>query len=514
MTKVQILMTVAIAAYLVMIVAVGLVLSKKNKSTDDFYLGGRRLGPYVTAMSAEASDMSSWLLMGLPGVAYLTGCADAFWTALGLGVGTYLNWLIVSKRIRTYTEVAGDSITLPEFFSNRFGDKKKILTLIGAIVIVIFFIPYTASGFAACGKLFNSLFGFNYQTAMIVSAIVIVVYTTLGGFLAASTTDFIQSIVMTIALLIVFFYGIHMAGGWDTVVENGKSLAGYLSVNQIHDPETGTASPYGLLNKFSMLAWGLGYFGMPHVLLRFMAIHDSTQLKASRRIATVWVFISMAVAVTIGIIGLAVSKTGEIPLLEGTASETIIVQITSRLAQHGVFAALIGGIIISGILAATMSTSDSQLLAAASSVSQNILKETFGLNVSARAEMIIARCTVVGVAIVGAFMARNPDSSVFTIVSFAWAGFGASFGPVVLTALFWKRTTFQGVLAGMICGGGMVFIWKYLIKPIGGAWGIYELLPAFLVALAAIIIVSLLTPPPAKEITDQFEAVQKQLKSA
>jgi sodium/proline symporter len=501
-------MTVAIAAYLIFVVALGVVFSSKNKNTDDFYLGGRKLGPLVTAMSAEASDMSSWLLMGLPGVAYLTGCADAFWTALGLGIGTYLNWLIVARRIRNYTEVSGNAITLPDFFSNRFRDKKNILMAIAAIVIIIFFIPYTASGFAACGKLFNSLFGVKYITAMIVSALVIVIYTTLGGFLAASTSDLVQSIVMSIALIVVLGYGVSVAGGMGQVIENGRELAGYLSLVSSHDPTTGTASPYGFITIISTLAWGLGYFGMPHILLRFMAIESTDKIKLSRRIATIWVFIAMTAGIMIGIVGYGVSKAGALPILEGSASETIIVKIANLIASHGIFPALVAGVILAGILAATMSTSDSQLLAASSSVSQNLIKEVFGLKISKEGEMVIARVTVLVIAIIAMFLARNPDSSVFQIVSFAWAGFGAAFGPAVLCSLFWKRTNFYGVLAGMICGGGMVFIWKFLVRPLGGAWNIYELLPAFLVALAAIIIVSLLTPEPSKEIQDEFETVK------
>jgi sodium/proline symporter len=508
MTTQQVCMTVAIAAYLIFVVALGVVFSSKNKNTDDFYLGGRKLGPLVTAMSAEASDMSSWLLMGLPGVAYLTGCADAFWTALGLGIGTYLNWLIVARRIRNYTEVSGNAITLPDFFSNRFRDKKNILMAIAAIVIIIFFIPYTASGFAACGKLFNSLFGVKYITAMIVSALVIVIYTTLGGFLAASTSDLVQSIVMSIALIVVLGYGVSVAGGMGQVIENGRELAGYLSLVSSHDPTTGTASPYGFITIISTLAWGLGYFGMPHILLRFMAIESTDKIKLSRRIATIWVFIAMTAGIMIGIVGYGVSKAGALPILEGSASETIIVKIANLIASHGIFPALVAGVILAGILAATMSTSDSQLLAASSSVSQNLIKEVFGLKISKEGEMVIARVTVLVIAIIAMFLARNPDSSVFQIVSFAWAGFGAAFGPAVLCSLFWKRTNFYGVLAGMICGGGMVFIWKFLVRPLGGAWNIYELLPAFLVALAAIIIVSLLTPEPSKEIQDEFETVK------
>ena len=503
--------TAVIIVYLIGMVIIGIWASRRNRNTDDFYLGGRRLGPLVTAMSAEASDMSSYLLMGIPGLAYLSGCSEAVWTAIGLAVGTYLNWLFVAKRIRTYTETSKNSITLPEFFSNRFGDKKNILMAIGAIVIIIFFIPYTASGFVACGKLFNSLFGINYMTAMIVSAIVILAYTVLGGFLAASTTDLVQSIVMTISLIAILIIGINFAGGVDQVIENGRQLSGYLDIFHNHNPETGESTPYGFITIISTLAWGLGYFGMPHILLRFMAIHDSSKLKTSRRIATVWVCISMGVAICIGIVGYSVSVAGKIPMLTGNDSENIIVKLSDLISTYGFFAALIGGIAIAGILAATMSTSDSQLLAAASSVSQNLIKGVFGINVSQKTEMLIARLSLVVIAVIAVFLARDPDSSVFRIVSFAWAGFGAAFGPVVLTALFWRRTNKWGALAGMVSGGAMVFIWKFLVRPMGGAWDIYELLPAFVVALVLIIVVSLITKEPEQEVYDEFDRYQAEL---
>lgn len=507
MTTAHLCITLAILVYLGCMLYVGYRCSKNNNDSADFYLGGRKLGPLVTAMSAEASDMSSWLLMGLPGLAYLTGVADAGWTAIGLAIGTYLNWRIVAKRIRRYTHVAGNSITLPSFFSNRYRDEKKILQSIGAIFIVIFFIPYTASGFAACGKLFSSLFGINYQVAMVISALIIVGYTTLGGFLAASTTDFIQSIIMSIALVIVFIFGINVAGGVSAVVENAQSLPGYLTMHTTYDPVSGTEQPYPIISIVSMIAWGLGYFGMPHILLRFMAIEDEEKLKLSRRVATGWVVISLAVAVLIGIIGLAMTAAGELIPLKGSASETIIVKIADLMSQHGVLPALLAGTILAGILASTMSTADSQLLAASSSVSSDLLGDFLKKKTGKKGSMFADRMTLLIIALVAVFLARDPNSSVFNIVSFAWAGFGAVFGPVVLFALFWKRSNWQGALAGMISGGAMVFIWKYLVRPLGGAWDIYELLPAFLVSCAAIVLVSLLTKAPSKEIVEEFESV-------
>ena len=498
----------AIVAYLLLMIAIGYYFGKKgDSSAESFYLGGRGLGPLVAAMSAEASDMSSWLLMGLPGVAYLTGISDAGWTALGLGIGTYLNWLIVAKRLRRYS-IKCNAITVPEFFSKRYKDQKNILMCIAAIIILIFFIPYTASGFKAVGTLFNSLFGVEYHTAMIIGAVVIVGYTVMGGFMAVSTTDLIQSIVMSIALVVIVFFGIQVAGGWSAVTANAKSLAGYLSMTQIHDMASGTASPYGMLTIVSTMAWGLGYFGMPHILLRFMAIRKEEEVALSRRIGSIWVFISMFVAILIGIIGYSASKAGAIPTFSSSAeSETTIIQLAGLLAQHGLVASLVAGVVLAGILACTMSTADSQLLTAASGISQNLLQDFFHISMTEKQSMNAARLTIAGIAVVAVLLAWNPDSSVFYIVSFAWAGFGGAFGPLVLFSLFWRRTNFQGALAGLVSGGIAVFVWKFLVRPMGGAWNIYELLPAFLISSACIVIVSLATAEPEKEITDLYDSI-------
>lgn len=510
MTTSQFCIIATIVVYLVAMVLVGVYCSRKGggSSSHEFYLGGRKLGPIVTAMSAEASDMSSYLLMGLPGLAYLCGVAEVGWTAIGLAIGTYLNWLIVAKRLRRYSAKIG-AITIPGFFSQRFRDRRSVLSCIAAVVILIFFIPYTASGFKAVGTLFNSLFGFEYHTAMIIGAVVIIAYTVLGGFLAVSTTDLVQSIFMTVALIVVVCFGVGQAGGVDAVLENARSLPGYLDLTQGYDVAAGSAASFGTLSILSTLAWGLGYFGMPHILLRFMAIREEKELNLSRRIATVWVVISMAIAIAIGVIGLAVTKAGSIPFLGSSAeAETIIIQLANLMSQHGFLLIIAAGIIISGILAATMSTADSQLLAAASSVSQDLMQDFFGIKLSAKTTMLVARVTVLAIAVISIFLAWDPNSSVFRVVSFAWAGFGAAFGPVVLFALFWKRSNKWGALAGMVSGGVMVFVWKYLIAPMGGAWSIYELLPAFLVASVAIVVVSLLTPAPEKTIVDEFEAVR------
>lgn len=501
------LILITMAAYLAWVVAIGFKFSKKNKDTDDFFLGGRKLGPLVTAMSAEASDMSSWLLLGLPGVAYLAGLPEAVWTALGLAVGTYLNWLIVAKRIRRYS-IKLDAITVPEFFTKRYRDSKHILQFVAALIIVVFFVPYTGSGFAACGKLFSSLFGMDYHVAMIVSALVIAVYTTLGGFLAASTTDFIQSIVMTIAIVVVFGFGASVAGGWGAVMDNARALPGYLNLTQGYDVATGTAATYSTLSIASTLAWGLGYFGMPHILLRFMAARKESELKMSRRIASIWVVISMAVAVLIGIVGLGMSKVGAIPTLEGSDSETVLVKIAELLASKGWIFAIIAGVILAGVLAATMSTADSQLLAAASGVTEDILAAKLGVKLDPKKKMLIARLAVIAISLIGIVVAWNPNSSVFKIVSFAWAGFGATFGPIVLLALFWKRSNLQGAVAGMISGGIVIFVWKFVIAKLGGVFAIYELLPAFIIAIIVNVVVSLLTKAPSEDIVREFEDVK------
>ena len=496
-----------IVVYLLAMLAIGFVFSKNNSDSKDFYLGGRKMGPIVTAMSAEASDMSSWLLMGLPGLAYLTGVANPAWTAIGLGIGTWFNWLIVARRLRRYSANI-NAITVPEFYSKRYHDNSNVLNAIAALVIIVFFIPYTASGFAACGKLFNSLFGVDYMVAMLISAAVIVGYTIMGGFKAVSTTDLIQSIVMTIALVVVVTFGISKAGGVEAVIDNAKSLPGYLSMKASYDVGTNSSTPYSFLTIVSTIAWGLGYFGMPHILLRFMAIKDEKKLVLSRRIATIWVFIAMGITIFIGMVGLGMTKAGDLGFLSGSSSETIIVEIAGLISRHGVLAAIVAGLILAGILAATMSTADSQMLAAASSVSQNIVQDFFKVKISEKKSLLVARLTIVVISLIGVFLARDPNSSVFNIVSFAWAGFGGAFGAVTLCALFWKRSNKWGALAGMIGGGVMVFVWKYAISRLGGAWSIYELLPAFIFSLILDIVVSLLTKKPDETIAREFEAAK------
>ena len=491
---------ISVVVYLLGMLAIGIMYSK-NSTTEDFYLGGRKLGPIVTAMSTEASDMSAYLLMGVPGLAFFCGVAEAGWTAIGLALGTYLNWLIVAKRMRQYSAKT-HSITVPDFLAVRFRDNTKVIETIGAIVVIVFFVPYTASGFAACGKLFNSLFGFDYMTAMIISAAVIVAYCATGGFMAASVTSLIQSIVMTAALVIILIFGINTAGGWDAVVANAKDIPGYLSFTASTDIYASSAGSYSALKIASTLAWGLGYFGMPHILLRFMAIREEKELNLSRRIATVWVVISMAIAIAIGVIGLAVTKAGSIPFLGSSAeAETIIIQLANLMSQHGFLLIIAAGIIISGILAATMSTADSQLLAAASSVSQDLMQDFLGIKLSAKTTMLVARVTVLVIAVISIFLAWDPNSSVFRVVSFAWAGFGAAFGPVILLSLFWKRLTFGGTVAGIAAGAAVDILWLVFLS----STDIYEIVPGFAAGLLAAVVVSLLSKGPGKDVEDLFD---------
>lgn len=504
---------VTIGAYLLMMVIIGIVCSKKNDDVGDFYLGGRKLGPIVTAMSAEASDMSSYLIMGLPGLAYLCGAAEVSWTIIGLFAGTYLNWLLVAKRLRIYSQKCG-AITVPDFFSLRYREKKKVLMGVSALIILIFFIPYTASGFSACGKLFNSLFDIDYHTAMIISAVVIMSYTSIGGFLAASTTDLIQSIVMTVSLIVLVIYGVDKAGGADAVIENAKSMSGYFSLTQSTNAATGETSAFGVLPIVSTLAWGLGYFGMPHILLRFMAIEDKSKVRTSRRIASTWVIISMAVAMFIGFIGNKLSANGTIAFLDDSdKAERVVIHIAQFMSSHGVIMAVFAGLIFSGILACTMSTADSQLLAASSSMSENLLGGVFGLKLSDKQKMLCARLVLLVIAAISIVIAWDDKSSIFKVVSFAWAGFGATFGPTMLAALFWKRSNVYGAVAGVVGGGVMVFVWKFFISKLGGAFAIYELLPAFITASVLIVVVSLLTPAPDKSVTEEFDAVSAETKN-
>ena len=513
MSSSSIQMLISMVLYISIVIFIGVYFAKRaNESSENYYLGGRSLGPWVTAFSAEASDMSGYLLMGVPGLAYWTGLADAFWTAIGLAIGTYVNWLIVAKRLRKYSHVAGNSITIPDFFSNRFHEKKKFIMGISSIFILVFFTVYAASCFVTCGKLFSNMFGFDYHLMMVVGALFVVVYTFLGGFLAESASDFMQAIIMIFALIVTLVVGTLATGGIGVVLDNLKNIPGFLEFFQVAVPATNElgeqmvengaplfleAGKYSILQAASMLAWGLGYFGMPQVLLRFMAIRKSEEITKSRRIATIWVVISLFAAVAIGMMGRAFAPTG---LNTASSAENIFSLIASTLMHP-----LIAGIVMAGILAATISSSDSYLLIAASAFSKNLYQGIFKKDASDNSVMKMSRGTLIIISIIGALIALDENSVIFSIVSFAWAGFGATFGPLMLFSLFWKRTTREGAIAGMIAGGAMVFIWYFLIKPLGGVFGIYELLPSFLFSALVIVIVSLMTKEPDEEIQKEFE---------
>ena len=507
---------IAIIVYMAIVIAIGVYYAKRaNKNSDEYYLGGRSLGPWVTAMSAEASDMSGWLLMGLPGVAYWCGLADAAWTAIGLAIGTYFNWLIVSKRLRRYSIRVKNSITLPDFFSNRFHEKKPVIMLVSSAFILIFFTVYAASCLVTCGKLFSTLFGAPYILMMLVGAAFVLLYTILGGFLAESASDFMQAIVMISALAVIVTVSTVNAGGIGAVIENAGKIPGFLDFFNLANPvldETGKqiveagsplfgeASDYGFLTIVSMLAWGLGYFGMPQVLLRFMAIRREKELTASRRIAMVWVVISLGVAVVIGIVG---RQLFPLEHLTKASSENIFITLaTSSLP------AILAGFVMAGILAAAISSSDSYLLIAASALSKNIFQGVVKKDANDKQVMLISRITLIVLTAIAIIIALDENSVIFSIVSFAWAGFGATFGPLMLFSLFWKRINRAGAIAGMIGGGAMVFIWKLGISQLGGMFAIYELLPAFVFSSICIVAVSLLTAPPSKEIEEDFEAVR------
>lgn len=510
------LILTTMSLYMLSVIGIGLYFARRaNENSGNYFLGGRTLGPWITAMSAEASDMSGWLLMGLPGVAYWCGIADAFWTALGLGIGTYVNWLLVSRRLRSYSEITADAITIPDFFSNRFHEAKKVLMTISALFILIFFTVYAASCFVTVGKLFSSIFAVDYQVCMVLGAAFVVFYTILGGFLAESASDFMQAIVMITALVAILGVGMVTAGGPAQLIANLKHIPGFIDFFGIAAPALenntqvvangkaifGAPGGYSLLTIISTMSWGLGYFGMPQVLLRFMAIREPQKLKSSRRIATAWCFVSLFAAVAIGLIGRALYPT---ELLTPAAAENIFIIISTRLLPPA-----LAGIAMAGILAATISSADSYLLISSSAIAKNIYQGMFKQAASEKQVMRISRLTLLSISIIGMTIALDRNSIIFQVVSFAWAGFGATFGPVMLFSLFWRRTSYPGAIAGMVSGGAMVFIWKLLLKPCGGIFGVYELLPAFLFSCLVIVAVSKLTAAPAAEILQEFDQAKR-----
>ena len=503
----------AILIYFVVVLTIGFVYAKRsNSSASEYFLGGRKVGPWFTALSAEASDMSGYLLMGMPGLAYFCGASDVGWTAIGLAIGTYLNWLLVAKRLRKYSVVANDSITLPGFYSNRFHDNKNIIATVAAVIILIFFCVYCGSCFVTCGKLFNSLFGWDYSVMMVFGALIVFLYTMVGGYLSVVATDFVQGCLMFFALAVVVIGSITMAGGVDNTVAFLSDIPGYLSMTTMATPELGedgmqivqngqplfgVPAEYGLLTIISTMSWGLGYFGMPQVLVRFLGIRSEEEVKTSRRIAIVWVIISMFCAVMIGMIGRAIMPT---ELLTQSAAESIFILLAQTMLP-----AFFCGLVVSGILAASMSSASSYLLITGSSVAENIFRGVFKKNATDNQVLIVSRITLAAVLIFGCFIAWDENSVIFNVVSYAWAGLGASFGPLTLFSLYWRRTNKAGAIAGMVTGAAMVLIWHNLIKPIGGVFGIYELLPAFLCSCIAIVVVSLLTKEPEQAVLDEFD---------
>lgn len=488
------LTVVAFLLYLGAMILVGILSYQKTKNASDFFLGGRSLGPWFTALSAEASDMSAWLLMGLPGLAYATGLQSAFWTAVGLVLGTYLNWLIVAKRIRHYTIHAGNSITIPEFLTNRFHDKTNILNIISSLFILFFFIFYTASGFSACAKLFVSVFDISYGTALMLGVFVILLYTLLGGFFAVCSTDFIQGAIMFIALLFTAIFGIAALGG---VKDAFQSVAAFGEefVNPFVAPKGQSISAKEII---SSIGWGLGYFGMPHILVRFMAIRSSEEVKISRRIAMFWVIIAMAAALIVGIIGKAYLNNA----LPEALREQVFIESLKQL-----FPAFIAGVFLCSIFAASMSTADSQLLVAASAFSKDVYKPLIRKKASDNEMLIVSRITVLVVALIAIFIASDENSKIFDIVEYAWAGFGAVFGPVILCSLFWGRTTKLGALLGMIVGGFVMIIWAKLSGGPAGIFDLYELVPGFIAGLIAIFLGSFFDKSDNQEVFEEYNKI-------
>jgi sodium/proline symporter len=494
---------VAFILYLSFMIFVGFRYMKNNKSSGDFFLGGRKVGPWMTALSAEASDMSGWLLMGLPGLAYLGGMKEALWTAIGLTIGTYLNWLIVAKPLRKCTISFGDSITIPEFLTNRFHDKTHILSTISVIFNLLFFTIYVSSGFVACAKLFNSVFGLPYYAGLVIGLIVILLYTILGGYLAVCATDFVQGTLMFIALIVAGVVMLVVLGGPSQAMEK-VSLFGAKALNgEFGDAmKNGFAKNqnYGVLSIISALAWGLGYFGMPHILVRFMGLRSNSEVKTSRRIATVWIVIAFFGSLVVGSFGSAYLYEKGITLW--TANSVSMAETVFSASIIKMFPSFIAGICLCAILAAAMSTADSQLLVASSAFSRDLYKGLFKKNASEKEILKVSRITVFVIAAIAFIIALDQNSSIFGLVSYAWAGFGATFGPLIILALFWRGTTNKGAIAGLISGGLTVVIWNKLH---GGIFDVYELLPAFVICLLVTIIVSLFDKNKNPEMLAEFD---------
>ncbi len=520
----------AFVGYLALMLGIGFFFSKRQEDLGDYYLGGRKMNKWVVALSAQASDMSGWLLMGLPGAIYLGGFSEA-WIGIGLLVGTYLNWKIVARRLRVYSHACRDSITIPDFINNRFRDQTGISRILAALIILVFFTFYTASGFVSCAKLFTTTFGIpetvrflgmemtGYSLCLWVGAIVVVSYTLLGGYMAVCWTDFIQGSLMFVAIVLVPAIVVTNAGGFAATVDGLNQINPYL---QSLFTNASTAKAAGFIGLVSCLAWGLGYFGMPHILVRFMSINNPAEVKGSRRIAMSWVTISLGAATVIGLVfhlylqqqGLTLADVGGDP-------EKMFMIMINGIFSNGFFVRVFAGILLSAIMAAIMSTADSQLLVSASSFSNDLYKVVLRKRASNRELLVVSRLAVGAVALVAIFMAMNTQSEFFKVVmkmvSFAWAGFGAAFGPLILLSLFWRRTNLAGAVAGMVVGAATCFVWKFVLADYAGTYEIfalYELAPGFLFSFVTTVVVSLLTKKPSAEMLDEFDLVSNNTANA
>lgn len=511
MTTNTTIILIAFAVYMLIMILIGIA-NSKNSNNEEYFLGGRGLGSWTAALSAQASDMSGWLLMGLPGAIYFAGTGEV-WIAIGLLIGTILNWFLVARRLRKYTIMANNSLTIPSFFGNRFRDKSGALKVISAMIIVIFFAVYTASAFSSGAKLFSNVFGNGssqtYTIGLTIAAAVILIYTLLGGFKAVCYTDFIQGLLMLFAILAVPIIAyISVTGEYGTLTNalSAKGIAdpeGYL--NLMKDSE---GNPISFVSIISNLGWALGYFGMPHILIRFMAIKSDKEVKKSRIIAIVWVIISLGAASLLGII--ARGYLNEV--LTNETKETVFIKTILQIFDGNFVLVFIGGIFLCGILAAIMSTADSQLLVTASSVSEDMYKGVINKKASDKNALWVGRISVIVIAVVAYLIALDPNSSVMALVSDAWAGFGAAFGPVVLLSLFWKRYNLPGAVAGMVTGAAAVIIWDYIPivngETIYAATGLYSLVVGFALALIISVIVTVITKAPSEDIQKEFDAVK------
>lgn len=492
---------ISIGLYMLLMILIGLYSYKKSTSnSDEFLIGGRKMGAAVTALSAGAADMSGWLLMGLPGAMYLSGLS-ASWIAIGLTIGAFLNYVIVAPRLRVYTEVAKNAITLPVFFENRFHDKTQLLKIASSVLILVFFTLYTSAGMVSGGRLFESAFNMDYYTGLFVTSSVVVLYTFLGGFLAVSLTDFVQGTIMVLALVILPIVVITQIGGLTEtldIIETKNS--NYLDLFK------GTTT----ISILSLMAWGLGYFGQPHILVRFMAIEHVKDIPKARNIGISWMIFTVGGAMLVGLFGIAYLQKFDLATMQRfdgskEIAETIFIHL-SRVLFHP----LIGGFLLSAILAAVMSTISSQLLVTSSSMTEDIYKTFINKNASAKSMLIMSRVSVLIVAIIALLLSLNPKDSILNLVGNAWAGFGAAFGPLIILSLLWKRTTAMGGLAGMLVGGAVVLGWVYIPH---NYKEVYEMIPGFILSFLTIIVVSLLTKPVSKEIEEEFDEVAKIVKN-